>query len=233
MTGTLINCTTVIIGASLGFFFHTRIPKKYQLVTFQVIALFNIFLGLKMALKSELIIVPLFALMVGALIGQWLDLETLFQKGSKKLQKLVLQKEDHFSEGIMTAFLIFCIGPMTFLGSMEDGLGNTPSLLITKSIMDGITAVFLASSLGIGVLFSVVPLFLFQAALTLSASRLNDLMEHGVIIELEATGGLMIIGLAITLLDLKKINLHNFLPALILAPLIAHWLPKLFTLLGI
>ena len=232
MTGTFINVVAVLIGSLLGYIFHARLSEKYKVLTFQAIGLFNIFLGVKMAIASELIIVPLFALILGGVIGELISLDAFAQSSIAKSGKLVGNRSDSFAKGMLTAFLIFCIGPMTILGAIEDGLGNSPTLLMTKSVMDGITSMFLAASFGLGVLFSIVPLFLFQGGISLFASELNQLLSDSAIAELEATGGIMLIGLGISILEIKEIKVFNFLPALIFAPLMAYLFPWILEIIS-
>ena len=134
---------------------------------------------------------------------------------------------DNFAEGFITAFLIFCMGSLSVLGAIEEGLGGKPNLLLTKSLMDGFSSMALASALGAGVLFSVIPLFLFQGSLTLGASYISEILTDPIVAELSAVGGILLIGLGITLLEVKKVRIMNMLPALIVVVILAKYLTPL------
>jgi len=148
-----------------------------------------------------------------------LDLEKMIDVLAEKMKKKIKIKDEKFSEGLLTAFLLFCMGSMTILGAFEEGMKNDPSLLITKAVMDGFAAIALASAFGIGVGFSVVPLLIYQGGLTLFAGYLGGFFSEVMISELTAVGGTLLIGLGINILEIKKIKIFNILPALILVVL--------------
>lgn len=147
------------------------------------------------------------------------------QSGSLSLGALVVNNSvpdrSRFAEGLVTAFLLFCMGSMTVLGAIEEGLGGRPNLLVAKSVLDGFASLALASSLGIGVLFSVIPLFLYQGGLTLLAGSLHAVMSTTIVNEVSAAGGLILIGLGITILEIKQFKVLNMLPALVFAGVLA------------
>lgn len=227
MTGTLINVGTVLLGSTIGLLIRSRLPDRYVQIIFQVFGLFTIFLGVKMALETQNIMVMIFSLLIGTLLGEWWNLEKGMGKFAEWIKKKVKSGNDRFAEGFITAFLVFCMGSMTVLGAIEEGLGEKPNLLLTKSLMDGFSSMALASALGAGVLFSVIPLFLYQGGLTLFASYISETLSVAVVAELSAVGGVLLIGLGFTLLEVKKVRVMNMLPALVVAVLLARYLAPL------
>ena len=227
MTGTVINVVAVIIGSSIGLLVRSRLPEKYTRILFQVFGLFTVFLGIKMALETNNIMVMIFSLLVGSLLGEWWNIEKGMDNLGNFIRKRTGSRNERFSEGFVTAFLVFCMGSMTILGAVEEGLGSPPNLLLTKSLMDGFSSMALASALGAGVLFSAIPLLLYQGGLTLFAGYLSDILSDNVVAELSAVGGILLIGLGLVLLDLKKIRVMNMIPALVIVVPLAIWLPPL------
>jgi len=224
MTGTLINAAAILLGGGVGLLLKSRIPSRYTDIIFQAIGLFTLFLGVFMAFKAHQFLFLIFSLILGGIIGEALALDARLSKLTKRLQIRFASGNHRFSEGLITAFLLFCMGSMTLLGAMEEGSGNYPNLLITKSIMDGFSAMALASALGVGVLFSAIPLLIYQGGLTWLAYAFGNVIEPQLMDEITATGGVMLIGLGLTILSIKEIRVVNLLPGLIFAVL----LPLLF-----
>jgi uncharacterized membrane protein YqgA involved in biofilm formation len=239
--GTLINVGAVIAGSLVGLFFHARLPKRFTTVAFQGIGLFTLFIGFTMAAKTKSLLVLVFSIVLGAIAGELIDIdkwlhrlgEWLRKKLERKRESRVVNRESipdsplptpepsRFAEGLVTAFLLFCMGSMTVLGAIEEGLGGRPNLLAAKSVLDGFASLALAASLGIGVLFSVIPLLLYQGGLTLLAGSLHAVMSGVVVNEVSAAGGLILIGLGITILEIKQLKVLNMLPALVFAGVLA------------
>lgn len=224
MTGTLINAAAILLGGGAGILLKSRIPGKYTEIIFQAIGLFTLFLGIFMAFKAHQFLYLIFSLLLGGITGEALKLDSRLSKITQNLQKRFAVGNHRFSEGLVTAFLLFCMGSMTILGAIEEGSGNFPNLLITKSIMDGFSAMALASALGIGVLFSAIPLLIYQGGITWLAYAFGNVIDPQLVDELTATGGVMLIGLGLTILSIKEIRVVNLLPGLIFAVL----LPLLF-----
>ena len=216
MLGTIINILTVTAGSFVGILIHKRLPGKIITIAFQGIGLFTIVLGLSMALKTTSYLFMVISIVSGAILGELIDIDRHFTRLSEFLKKKLKFKNEKFSEGFITAFLLFCMGSMTIIGAIEEGLGGTPELLLAKSVLDGTAAVALAATLGIGVLFSIVPLFIYQGGLTLLAGLIGPFFSDLIILELSAVGGIMLIGLGLNILELKKIKIMNMLPALII-----------------
>ena len=215
------------MGSAIGLLIRSRLPERYTKVMFQVFGLFTIFLGIKMSLATNNIMVMVFSLLVGTLLGEWWNLERGMDRLANYIKKRVRSKNERFTEGFVTAFLVFCMGSMSILGAIEEGLGDRPNLLLTKSLMDGFSSMALASALGIGVMFSVIPLLLYQGGLTLFAGYLSEVLSPDVVAEVSAVGGILLMGLGFVLLDVKKIRVMNMLPSLIIVVFLAIWLPPL------
>ncbi|MDO9578045.1 MAG: DUF554 domain-containing protein [Candidatus Cloacimonadales bacterium] len=227
MTGTLINVATVIVGSIVGVILHKRFSKRFTEIAFQGIGLFTIFLGVAMALKSAAYLVIVLSLISGSLIGEALNIEVWMDNLGNKLKSKLKSKNDKFSEGLVTAFLLFCMGSMTILGAIEEGLGGKPNLLLTKAIMDGFGSIALASALGIGVMFSVIPLLIYQGGLTLLTSLIGNYFSEIYINNLTSVGGILLIGLGLRILEIKQIRVLNMLPALLII-LLLTWIKGLF-----
>lgn len=221
MLGTLINAAAVIVGGAVGLLIHTRMPKKIVHICFQAIGLFTLFLGVNMAFKTSQFLILIFSVVMGSIIGEWIDLDRQLHRFSGWLKRKVKSNNAKFSDGFVTSFLLFCMGSMAILGAIEEGLGNTPNLLLAKSLLDGFSSIALAASMGIGVLFAAVPLVLYQGGLTLFATFVEPYLTEAIINELTAVGGLLLIGLGINLLEIKTIKVTNMLPALIIAVVLA------------
>jgi len=224
MLGTIVNTGTVVGGALIGVLIHSRMPERITKTTFQGIGLFTLYIGFTMAAKTGNVLIMVFSIVLGAIFGELMNLEARMEKVSEWGKRKVGSKNDKFTEGFITAFMLFCMGSMTILGSIEEGLGGEPTLLLAKSFLDGFGAVALASSLGIGVLFSAVPLFFYQGGLTLLAGLVQGYLTEPIINEVSAVGGLMLIGLGITILEIKKLKILNLLPALVFAGIFAYFM---------
>lgn len=225
LQGTVINVATVLAGSFVGYFFHSKLPKRLVDITFQAIGLFTLYIGVTMAMRVHQILILIFSMVLGSLVGEWLNLEALINRFSNWVKIRFKFNQPTFSEGMISAFLLFCMGSMTILGAFEEGTQNKSDLLIAKSIMDGVSSVALASALGIGVAFSVLPLLVFQGGLTLLALWFGRLMPQPVIDEMSAVGGLLLIGLGLSILEIQKIKVINMLPSIVFAIVFAFlWL---------
>jgi len=215
LTGTIVNVIAVMAGSAIGIFIGSRLPQKIVKSVFNSIGLFTLFLGFYMALKSENFLVLIFSLIAGTITGEILSIESKTGHLTDSLKGVLKMSNPKFSEGLITAFLLFCMGSMTILGAIDEGVGNGSKILLTKSLMDGFASIALASAFGIGVTFSVIPLFVFQAGITLFAWWLGEFMPPVMINDLTATGGILLIGLGINILEIKQIKIMNMLPALL------------------
>jgi hypothetical protein len=226
MIGTLVNVAAVIAGSSVGMLLKSRLPEKVVQIVFQVLGLFTLFLGIQMALKTANPLIMVMSLLTGALIGELLALDQRIERFSSRFVKKG-NKDDgqRFSQAVVTAFMMFCVGSMTIIGSLEEGLTGKRDLLLTKSLMDLFSSTALASAFGKGVLFSVIPLFIYQSSLTLGAGFISDFLNDGMRTEMIASGGILMLGLGFVILEISKIKVINMLPALVVAPLFT-WLAQ-------
>jgi len=228
--GTIINAAAVVAGSLIGIVLKHRYPERLKDIFFQAIGLVTLVIGVRMALQVENILALIFSLLLGGVAGELLGLEERIERGTQKLKGRLARGggrsgEGRFSEGLVTAFLIFCMGSMTIVGSIDEGLRGDRSILLTKSVMDGFTSIALASTFGTGVLFSAFPLLLFQGAITILASVSQRFFTPLMVSQLTAVGGTMLLGLGIGLLQIRKIKVINFLPALLIVVLLTLLFP--------
>jgi uncharacterized membrane protein YqgA involved in biofilm formation len=230
MTGTFINVAAILIGGTIGLFFGSRIPERYKNTVIAGMGLFTAALGLQMFFKSENSLIVLGALIIGALLGEWIGIEDGLQSLGQMLEKRFSRDTEtgsssKFVRGFMVSSLLFCIGPIAILGSIQDGLTGDYKLLAVKSTLDGFASIAFASTLGIGVLFSSLIILIYQGGVSLLAGQLNAIVTDPMMAEMTATGGVILMGVAFSnLLEVKKIRVGNFLPALAVAPLIVWML---------
>lgn len=216
MVGTLINVGTVAAGSLLGMGLNARLPERFTQIVFQVLGLFTLLMGVHMALGSGNMLVLVLGTLIGAIIGEACKLEDRANRLAEKLGAARSPDDaGKFAQGLVTAFMLFCIGALTVLGCFQEGLEGDNRLIITKAIMDFFSSTALAAAFGKGVLFSVVPLLVYQGGLTLLAGVLKPILSDPMITELSASGGLMLMGLGINILDIRHIRVVNMLPALI------------------
>jgi hypothetical protein len=223
MIGTLVNTVAVVGGGMIGLLLKKRMPEHVTTIYFQAIGLFTLAIGMDMAVEMEKILLVVSSLAVGSLLGEWWNLEKGAEQLSNNLKKQFRIGNERFSEGLVTAFLLFCVGSMTILGTIQEGTGGSPDLLYTKSLMDFFSAILLASAFGAGVVFSALPLFIFQAALTLLAGYAGSFFTDEIILGLTSVGGILLMGLGINILEIKKLRIMNMLPSLVVVVLLI-WL---------
>jgi Uncharacterized membrane protein, possible Na+ channel or pump len=216
MIGTIINAGAVIAGSSIGILLKKGLPEKYTTIYFQAVGLFTLILGIQMSFKITEPLLVVLSLIAGGLTGEFFKLEERINRFGDYLKTKFKRGSERFTEGFVTAFLLFCMGSMSILGSVEEGLtGNISELLKAKSLMDGFSAILLASALGIGVLFSTVPLFVYQGGITLLVMLIGKNIPEQYINEITVIGGVLLIGLALDILNIKKLHVLNMLPSLI------------------
>lgn len=216
MVGTLVNVIAVLAGGTLGLVFNKLVPERFIKIAFQSIGVFTMIMGIQMALGTSEQLYVIFSLLIGSILGELIDLEKRLQGVADWVKSKSRSKDDRFTEGVMTAFLLFCMGSMTIMGAIQEGINNNHEILLIKSGMDMFAALALATSLGIGVLFSVVPLLVYQGGLTLLAGMLQTYMTDAMITELSAVGGVLLVALALNILEIKVIKVMNMLPALLI-----------------
>ncbi len=224
MLGTIVNVAAVIAGTLIGVIIQSKLPKKILEIIFQVMGLFTLLLGMMMALKMQHFIIGIGSLVLGSIIGEMIGLENYMNRFSNWVKGKVKLKNEKFSDGLITAFLLYCMGSLTILGAIEEGINGNTDLLMMKSLMDGVSSVALASALGIGVGFSAIPLLIYQGGLTLLAGSVGSFFTDIIINELSAVGGILLIGLGINILEIKKLRILNMIPALLIVVILVYFL---------
>lgn len=228
MNGTFINFGAILVGGAIGLLLGSRLADRVKKTVISGLGLFTLVYGVSLFIKTQNALIVLGSLLIGILLGEWwrieeglqnlaVWLESKFNKGSQTDEK------DKFIKGFLAATLVFCIGPMAILGSIEDGLTGNMNTLVVKSILDGFGAMAFASSLGVGVLFSSVMVLIYQGSISLLAAQVQNIATPMMMNELTATGGVILMGIALSgLLEIKKIRTASFLPALLIAPIIVY-----------
>ncbi len=216
MKGTLFNIFTVILGSFIGILIGSRFPEKLKKIAFDGVGISSLTLGIMLALKTDNIIIMVFSVLFGGIIGEILKIEDFLENIGDKI-KSKIKTNSPFTEGFITSTLIFCVGSMAIIGSINEGLTGDATILYTKSILDGVTSIALSSALGIGVVFSIFPILLYQGGITILSIYIKNLFTEHSINMITGVGGVLIIGIGLNLLGIKKIRLSNFLPALLLA----------------
>lgn len=222
LLGSLVNALLIIVGALIGKVFN-RIPERMKETTMSIIGLAVALLGIQMGFKSDNFVVIVISLVIGTLIGEWIDLDKWFNRFGMKVEKLLTKGkkpgESKIAEGFVTASLIFVIGSMAIIGALDSGLRNNHNVLITKGIIDGFTSIILATTLGIGVMLSAVPVFIYQGAIALFAGVISAAIPQAAldlyIQEMTATGGVMIMAIGLNIAGLTKIRVANLLPGIV------------------
>ena len=220
--GTLINTCTVLFGGGLGLVIGHRIPERIRVLVVQVIGLVTLALGLSDVIKTHNMVFPLLGMVLGGIIGELIRVEDrLVQVGEVLKKRFASDSADNrFVTGFVTASLLFCVGPLTILGAIEDASGKAPQLYIIKGSLDGFMTVIFAALYGVGAIFSAVSVFVVQGTLTLFGTRLDLLLDERMRTELFAAGGLAVMAIGLNLLEIKKIRLGSLLPGLIITPLL-------------
>ena len=221
MTGVLVNAVLVLLGSALGLFFGKLLTDKLNKAVMTAIGLCTLYIGISGTLKGENPLILIAAMVLGVLIGTLLDIDGFVQRLGDRAQALTRQKGGTVSEGFVTASLLFCVGAMAVVGSLEAGLAGSNATLYTKSALDFVAAIFLASSLGFGVALSAISVLVYQGAIALLAGLLAPVMSASAINELSSAGSLVIVALGLNLIGITKIKVADFLPALIIAPAIS------------
>jgi hypothetical protein len=209
----------VAVGSILGLLLQSVFNEDIQGIVFQAVGLGTILIGLKMALRlpDGYMLIFIFALILGGILGEVIGLAEWMSSLSDQLKLFVGASDSNFTEGLITAFLLFCIGSMTIVGALEEGLSKNRSLIYVKSTLDGFTAIALTASFGIGVLFSIIPMLIFQGGITVLAVKLKPIFDQKTLDLVSAVGGILIIGISINMLQLGEITLKNLLPSLLVA----------------
>jgi uncharacterized protein len=219
--GTLVNAAAILAGGLIGLLVP-RLKEGIRNTVMQGIGLAVGVLGIMMAVKSNNFLIPIVSLVVGGIVGELLRVEDGLQWLGGRLERLVSANgQGRVATAFVTTTLIYCVGAMAILGAMDSGIRGNHDILYTKSMLDGFSAIIFASTLGIGVLFSAIPVLLYQGMIAVASTYINLLIGpellDAVIAEVTAVGGVLILGISLTLLEIKKINVANLLPSLLVA----------------
>ena len=217
MIGTLVNTGAVVIGGAIGLTAGTRLPERIKAILMQALGLAVLSIGLRMALEAQHALLAIACLLLGGITGELLRIEQRLEELGETLRQLLRSDSSRFVEGFVSATLLYLTGAMTIVGSIRDGTVGDSSILLLKALLDGVASVALASSLGVGVIFSALPVLVVQGGITLLAGQLAFLSQPAVLDAVNATGGLLILGIGINLLEIGRIRVGNLLPAVLYA----------------
>jgi uncharacterized membrane protein YqgA involved in biofilm formation len=223
--GTLVNAVGIFGGSIIGLLLKKNVPARYQQTVMQGLALSVGLIGLQMALKTQNILIVIISMVIGGLIGELMDIDKCLARFGELLTVRMGTKYGSVGEGFITGSLVFCVGAMAIVGSIQDGLTGDASTLYAKAMLDTVASVVFASGMGIGVALSGISVLVYQGIITLLASSLSGLISDVMIREMTAVGGLLIIGISLLILEVKTIKVANLLPAVPVAAIIVLFWP--------
>jgi len=221
MLGTLANVAAIVVGTLAGFALKQRLPERVGSIVMQGLALVTALIGISMMIDTQNVLVVLVSMVVGGVFGELLRIEERLDRLGARVEERFSKEHGTFAKAFVTTTLLYCIGPLAIVGALQDGLRGDFSILLTKSMMDGIASVAFASTLGIGVLFSALTVGAYQGGITIGASLLQPYLTSAMITEMTATGGLLILAIAMNLLGIAKIRVGNLLPAILVAAILS------------
>lgn len=227
MLGTFVNFFAIIVGSTLGLLLRGGISDRFNKTIMEGVSLSVLLIGIQGALKAENILLVIISMSLGSLIGEGIDLDKRLKNLGDKLEARFSKSKSKISEGFVSASLLFCVGAMSIVGSLQSGVQNDHKILFSKSILDGISSIIFTSTLGVGVMLSAFAVLVYQGSITLGSAFLLPLMTEAVKLNMEACGSLIIIGLALNMLGLTKIKVANLLPAIFL-PILSPYTMNLF-----
>ncbi len=219
MLGTIVNVIAIVCGSLVGLLFRKGLPDKYKEIVMSGVGLSVILVGMKSALSSDDLLIVIFSVIIGAVIGEFLTIEERLDSLARYLESKVARKSadsGSFVRGFTTASLVFCVGSMAIVGALESGLTGNHQILFAKSILDGVTSIIFASTMGLGVLFSGVSVLLYQGAITLTAALMKNFLVPETISQMTSVGGLLILSIGLNLLGITRIRIGNLIPGIFL-----------------
>jgi uncharacterized membrane protein YqgA involved in biofilm formation len=220
LLGTATNVAAIVLGSTLGLVLRRKLPRRITTILTQGLGLVTALIGIKMMLVTENVLVVLLSVIAGGVLGELIQIESRLDTFGVRIEKRLSRQHGTFAKAFVTSTLLYCVGPLAILGALQDGLRGDFTLLLTKSGLDGIASVAFASTLGIGVLFSALPVLAYQGSLTIGASLLAPYLTTSVVNEMTATGGLLILGIGLNILQVTKIKVGNMLPAILVAAIL-------------
>lgn len=221
LLGTLANVAAIVLGTLLGLALKQRLPDRINTIAMQGLGLVTMLIGIKMVTTADNVLVVLVSMVIGAVVGELLQIEQRLDRFGSKIEARLSKERGAFTKAFVTSTLLYCVGPLAILGSLQDGLQGDYSILLTKSGLDGVASVAFASTLGVGVLFSTLPVGLYQGGITVAASLLQPYLSSSIINAMTATGGLLILGIGLNILKISQIRVANLLPAILVAAVAA------------
>jgi uncharacterized membrane protein YqgA involved in biofilm formation len=230
LLGTAVNAAAIVIGGVVGFFLGHLIPERVKILVMQGIALAVVFIGIKMALDTESILVVVFSLLIGGVIGELIGIDAWLRRVGAWLESRA-QSGSGVARAFVFATLLYGVGAMAVTGALESGLLGIHDTLYIKSILDGVTSVAFATTMGLGICLSAIPVILYQGTIALAAGSLQPYLGPEVVSELSGVGGLLILAIGINLLELKEIKVANFLPAFVVVLIWVGFMPKILAYL--
>ena len=219
LQGTLVNVIAIIVGAILGRYLGHLLSEKVRGTVITGLGLAVLLIGFQLAFQTKQPLILIGSIILGGIIGEVLHIEATMERVGQRLQER-FSGAGNVAEAFVTASLLYCVGAMAIMGAIQEGLGGGPSILYAKSALDGVASVALASTLGIGVIFSVLPVLIYQGLITMAAGSVQFLLTDPVIAEMNAVGGLLIVGIGLDLLKIKKLPVGNLLPGIFVAPVL-------------
>jgi uncharacterized membrane protein YqgA involved in biofilm formation len=221
LLGTLANVTAIVFGTLLGLALRRRLPRRIISLSTQGLGLVTALIGAQMIISTQNVLIVLVSIVTGGVVGELIRIEDRLDAFGARIEKRFSRRRGTFAKAFVTSSLLYCIGPIAIIGALQDGLRGDYSILLTKSGLDGVASVAFASTLGIGVLFSALPVLAYQGSITIAAFMLEPYLTTPVVNEMTATGGLLILGIALNLLQVAKIKVGNMLPAILVAAILA------------
>lgn len=220
MLGTFVNAGAIILGAVVGILLRTGIAQRFRNIIMQGLGLAVALIGLRMALKTNNELIIIFSLVIGGFIGEAINIDLFLQRVGHRLNSLIKTGESEFVKAFVSTTLIYCVGAMSIMGSLESGLTGQHTILYAKAVIDGFSAIIFASTMGLGVIFSSLSVIVYQGSITLLAGSVKTLMTEPVLNEMTAAGGILILAIASNVLEIKEFKVANLLPAVLIAIII-------------
>jgi len=221
LLGTIFNVAAIVAGTFVGLMLNRRMPERINLIAMQGLGLVTALIGAKMMIATQNVLIVLVSTVIGGVLGELLQIEERLERFGARVEARFSKERGTFAKAFVTSTLLYCIGPMAIVGALQDGLRGDISVLLTKSGLDGIASVAFASTLGVGVLFSTLPVAAYQGGITIGAAMLQSYLSMSMVNEMTAIGGLLIIGIALNILQVAKIKVADFLPAILVAAILS------------
>nr|WP_315020243.1 DUF554 domain-containing protein [uncultured Aminipila sp.] len=216
MLGPIVNAVAIVVCGLAGTYVIKGLPERFEKLIMKAIALSLIYIGISGALENQRVMILILSLVVGAIIGEGINIDKQMNKFGKWAEKKLGFSEGNFSKGFVSASILFCTGSMAIVGSLESGLQGDHEMLFAKAILDGVITIVFASQLGIGVAFSALPVFIYEGGIALGATFMKGLLTEEIITEMSAVGSLLIAAIGFNFMEVKEVKVANLIPAIFL-----------------